>query len=455
MSLRSELEERPAKWTRGRVIRIALIAVALGVAAGVGIQQRVWTRITRVLASAEEEPIPTQRLEKVAFRLEAPATGEIIGLQSVPVPTPSTRSGGGLRIAWLIPEGSFVSAGDRVVRFDNTDAQLNLEKQENTLESNQEKTKVTGGKQVTDEKVLGIDRSDAEKEYQYAVTVMPQDESIFSKWDIIEAKINAVFARERIDFLTNKGRVQKRIARADQQILAIEKNKAQAEIAIARQTLDQLELRAPKAGLVVYRRDMRRDPQIGDESWPGQVLVEVVDLHALQARAYVLEREAGSLAAGKEVVIRLDSIPEKEFHGTIRTVAALAQPLERNSPLKYFACEVTIQDAGEDIRRIKPGMSLKGDVVLEKYDSCFVVPSSAITTKGADTLVYVKTGASFSARPVKVGAASHGQYALLSGVTERETIAMRNPFETRKAHLPDFNKAPQPGMGQGMRIMMR
>src|SRR5262245_42807055 len=104
MSLRSELEEKPSKWTRGRVIRIIAIAVALGIAAGVGVQQRVWTRVTRVLASADEEPIPTQRLEKVAFRLEVPATGEIIGLQSVPVPTPSTRSGGGLRIAWLIPE---------------------------------------------------------------------------------------------------------------------------------------------------------------------------------------------------------------------------------------------------------------------------------------------------------------------------------------------------------------
>ncbi len=440
-----------------RFARIAALVLIIGVAICTLIyRDALWTRVARVLASSSDDPIPTQRLKKVAFQLEVPALGEVTGLKSVPLPTPSTRTGA-LKVAWLIPEGSFVRPGDTVVRFDSTDARLNLEKHENTLEANQERMKITAGKQATDERVLGIDRTDAEKEYDYAMTVLPQDETIFSKWDIIEAKINANFAKERINFLTNKGRVQKRIARSDTQILAIEKNRAQSEIAIAKQTLDSLELKTAKPGLVLYRRDRMRDPQVGDESWPGQVLVELVDLNALQARIYVLERDAGSLAKGTEVVIRLDSIPEKQFHGSLRTVAALAQPLERNSPLKYFACEVIIRDAYQNMQRIKPGMSLKAEVVLEKYDSCFVVPASAVTTKGTETLVYVKDGDGFASRPVKLGTGTHGQSAILGGVEENQIIAMRNPFETRKAHLPDFSKAGAPaggGMG-GMRIIMR
>jgi len=378
-------------------------------------------------------------------------------LESTPVPTPSTR-GGGLKVAWLIPEGSFVREGDVIARFDNVDARLNLETQQNTLQMNQEKTKVTSGKQTTDEKVLGYDRKDAEEEYEYAMTVLPQDETIFSKWAIIEAKINAGFAKDRIEFLTNKGKVQKRIARSDQQILAIEKNKAQAEIAIAQQTLAALELKTPKGGLVLYRRDRGRDPQVGDETWPGQNLLEIIDMNALQARTYVLERDAGSLAKGDEVLVRLDSIPEKEYHGTVRSMATLAQPLERNSPLKYFICEVTIRDAGEDMKRIKPGMSLKADVVLEHYDSCFVVPSSAITTKGAEATVYIKQKDRFVPRQVKVGSGTHGQSTILEGVKDGELIAMRNPFEVRKAYLPDFSKAQgadlQGPMGGGRRIFM-
>ena len=41
----------------------------------------------------------------------------------------------------------------------------------------------------------------------------------------------------------------------------------------------------------------------------------------------------------------------------------------------------------------------------------------------------------------------HGQAILLSGVKDGELIALRNPFENRKAHLPDFSKAGVGGRG--------
>jgi multidrug efflux pump subunit AcrA (membrane-fusion protein) len=432
--------EKKWKGTQARVVRISFVLVLVAaILAVVMYRDTLLARVSRVLASADEDPIPVASLEKGPYQMEIPALGEITGLASVPVPTPSTRSGG-LKVAWLIPEGSFVKEGDVVIRYDSTDAQLNLEKQQNTLEANQQRTKITTSSQATNDKVLIIDRTDAEKDYEYAMTVLPQDETIFSKWDIIEAKINAGFAKEKINFLTNKGRVQKRIGRADQQILSIEKNKAQSELSIAQQTLNALDLKAPKDGLVLYRRDRNREPQVGDENQAGQVVVELVDLNALQARMYVLERDAGSLAKEKEVVIKLDSIPEKFFKGSVRSITALAQPLERNSPLKYFTCEVTIRDAGQDLQRIKPGMALKAMVVLEKYDSCFVVPASAVTSKGTEDLVYIKQGNKFVARAVKLGASGHGQATILDGVKEKELVAMRNPFESRKAHLPDFSK---------------
>ncbi len=63
---------------------------------------------------------------------------------------------------------------------------------------------------------------------------------------------------------------------------------------------------------------------------------------------------------------------------------------------------------------------------------------------------------------MKIGAATHGQATILEGVRDGEIIAMRNPFETRKAYLPDFGKAQAGGRGPrgpggpggGMRIMI-
>ncbi len=412
------------------------------------------SRISKVFAAGDEDPISVTKLTRQPFSLTVPSTGEIVGLETTPVPTPNTSSGS-LKIAWLITEGSFVKAGDPVIRFDSTDAKLSLEKQQNTLDANQENTKITTWQQSTDDKVLTLDRTDAEEEYQYAMTVMPQDETIFSKWDIITAQADAHYAKERIEFLKSKGKTQQRIARSDQQILTIERNKAQNEISLIRQTLNSMELLAPVGGLVLYRRDHRQDPQIGDQTYPGQVIVEVINLDVLQARIYVLERDGGNLAKDQPVNISLDAIPEKTYHGSIRSVSSVAAAIERNSPLRYFTCDVNISDAGKDLKLIRPGMNLRGEVVLQKYESCFVVPSGAVNyrEKERDNLVYVKKGNKFVAQTVQTGLSSHGEAIILGGVKEGELIALTNPFETRKLYLPDFSKGGAQGNMGGM--MMR
>ena len=426
-----------------KVGRIAgLVALIIGGILLFRYRDNISTQVSKVLAASDEDPIPVTKLNRQAFLMTVPSTGEVVGMETTPVPTPNTPSGS-LKLSWLIPEGSFVRAGDPVVRFDSTDAKLSLEKQQNTLDANKENTKIKTMKQETDDKVLGIDRNSAELEYDYDMTVMPQDETIFSKWDIITAKADADYDRERIEFLKSKAKTQQRIARSDQQILSIERNRAQSEIQVIQTTLNSLELRVSQPGLALYRRERRQDPQIGDECQPGQVLVELVNLQVLQARIYVLERDGGSLEKGQPVIIKLDAIPEKEYHGTIRSVSSVAGSLERNSPLKYFTCDVSITDAGGDLKRIRPGMNLRGDVVLQKYDSCFVVPSSAVNyrEKERDNLVYVKKGDKFVAQTVQTGLSSHGEAVILSGIDDGALVALRNPFETRKLYLPDFNKA--------------
>ncbi len=444
--------QKIAVWP-ARIIRLAVL-IALVVAAILifSYRDKLSTQLSQVLAASEEDPVPVAQLSKVPYELSVPAEGEIVDLESVPVPTPKTPSGT-LKVAWLIPEGTFVEPGDVVVLFDDTDAQLNLEQQENTLQANLKQSEITTSDQDTNEKTLALDKDGAILDYDYAMTVLPQDETIFSKWDIIEAQINASFAKEKIDFLENKAKVQKRIDRSDQQILAIERNKAQQEINLTQETLNSLQLKTPAAGLTIYRQDHREDPQVGDEAQAGQVMVEVVNLAVLQAQIYVLERDGGSLARGQEVLIELDAIPEKVYHGIIRSVSGTAQSLERNSPLKYFTCEVSITDAGQDIKMIRPGMNVRAEVLLQKYDACFVVPATAVTAKNGDNLVYVQEGEQFVARPVEMGMSTHGQAVIVSGVDDGEIIALRNPFETRQLSLPDFGKAT--GVDEGMGRMMR
>jgi len=150
-----------------------------------------------VFASAEEDPIPITKLARQPFLLTVPSDGEIVGMETTPVPTPNTPSGS-LKLQWLIPEGTFVNAGQTVVRFDNTDSNISLEKQQNTLDANKENTKIKMLQQGTDDKTLTIDRTGAKLDYEYDVTVMPQDETIYSKWDIITAQADVDYAKAKL-----------------------------------------------------------------------------------------------------------------------------------------------------------------------------------------------------------------------------------------------------------------
>ena len=444
-------QPRSSMQKAGRIAALVMLVIA-----GVLLFQyrdSISSKFSKVLAAAEEDPVPVTKLTRQPFLLTVPATGEVVGLQTKPVTTPNTPSGS-LKLSWLVPEGSFVRPGETVIRFDSTDAKLSLEKQQNTLDANQENTKIKTLQQGTDDKVLGYDRTSAELEYDYAMTVMPEDESIFSKWDIITAQADANYAKERIEFLKSKSKTQQRIARSDQQVLTIERNRAQSEISVIQTTLNSLVVQVNEPGLVLYRRDRREDPQIGDECHPGQVLVELVNLEVLQARIYVLERDGGRLAKGLPVVIKLDAVPEKQYHGTLQSVSSVAASLERNSPLRYFTCDVSISDAGRDLKRIRPGMNLQADVVLQEYDSCFVVPSSAVTyrEKEKDSQVYVQKADKFVAQTVQTGLSGHGEAVILGGIEEGTLIALRNPYETRKLYLPDFSKgsANEGGFPAGM-----
>jgi len=437
----------------------------VGACAGVALYRDPITRWVGVKLALTQtsDPIPVLALEQGPLQLEIEADGEIVGLETIPVATPVTGAGS-LKLAWLAAEGAMVAPGDALIRYDSTDMLLNLESQKNTLSDNLLQTKVDTGSQQLNERSLAIEQTTAQIDLDYTLKTKPEDPAIFSQWEIINAQLNADFAKSRIENLAAKANTLKRQNRSARQISTIARTRAETEVNILEKACAALEVKAPEEGLVVYRRDRRQDPNIGDSCQPGQVMIDLVNLNALQARIYVLEKEASGLAKGEMVAIRLDAFPDKEFHGEVISVSSLASTIERNGVLKYFTCNVVINDARSYLKAIRPGMALRARVVLKKYDSCFVVPISALDfeEQGEKTYVYIKKPDGFEKRAVKLGLGKHGQATILTGVSDQELIALQNPVKTKKLSLPDFSKASVetqsrrggPGMGGEMMRLM-
>ncbi len=189
MGYHDQNDELKKRGTARLIMRVVSILILVGAVASIAVYRNaIWTRLNKILAlGKDEEPIPVLSLERGPLVLDVLADGEIVGLESVPVATPTT-SAGSLKLAWLINEGTLVNKGDALIRYDNTNTQLDLESQNNSLDSNGLNAKIQTGTQQFNEKSMKIDRTTAEMDYEYTKTVQPEDETIFSKWEIITAQ---------------------------------------------------------------------------------------------------------------------------------------------------------------------------------------------------------------------------------------------------------------------------
>ena len=153
-------EESTSSLSKKNIGRIALLLVLIiGGASLFYFRSSISMKLSKVFASTEEDPIPITKLARQPFLLTVPSDGEIVGMETTPVSTPNTPSGS-LKLQWLIPEGTFVNAGQPVIRFDSTDSNISLEKQRNTLDANKENTRIKTLQQGTDDKKGRHDQQD-------------------------------------------------------------------------------------------------------------------------------------------------------------------------------------------------------------------------------------------------------------------------------------------------------
>ena len=84
-------------------------------------------------------------------------------------------------------------------------------------------------------------------------------------------------------------------------------------------------LRAPVSGLV-----LKRSIEVGEVASPGVPLLEIGDLDNLHVTLYVAEKDLGRIHLGDDVVLKVDSYPNRVFHGQVVHIADRAEFTPRN-----------------------------------------------------------------------------------------------------------------------------
>jgi len=404
--------------------RTAWTVVAL--AAGVAL-----TAVAGWQLAADEGSVPTTVAEAGRFIRRVTAEGNLRAVDRTPLTASVTSMRRPLKIAWMVPDGDRVAAGDVVVRFDPTDFEDELE--QGLAEREIADSRIDRASARRDGDLANLDRDvdQARRELDNAETFQAIDAELYSRMEIVESEIDTGLARHRMGHAEASKEIQDRQSATDLELLQIQRRQAELKVQQAREGLDSLVLRAPNDGIVVFERDWRGNRvRVGDTVWPGRPIATLPDLSRMEAEVYVLEADAGGLAPGQEGTVVLEAHPDRPVAATVRQVDPIAQQRIRGVPVQYF--RAVLELAATDPGFMKPGARIRAEIVLEQIDDAITVPRQAVAARDGADVVCRATGGGFEAVEVTLGPSSLGRVVVTSGLGPGDEIALVDPDRSRR-----------------------
>ena len=302
---------------------------------------------------------------------------------------------GDLQIVKLAANGSMVKAGDVVVVFDASTLQRTMqEKQSELKQADAEIEQATAQARITREQnatelmrsKFNIQRARLDVNKGDTVSRIENEQAKLTLNDN-EQKLQELEAKVTSDVTSNE---------ADLASKKRKREKALFDLQRAERGIQNLQLRAPAAGMVNVLTNYRASGpwggqevefHEGDRAWPGAAIMELPDLTSVHLEARLDEADRGRLKVGQEATIRIEAIPGREFKATIERISVLAKvdyssgwPPARNFELGLVLAEID--------PKIRPGMSAVARIATDRVPDVVLVPSESIFQRDGHPIVY-------------------------------------------------------------------
>jgi multidrug efflux pump subunit AcrA (membrane-fusion protein) len=195
-------------------------------------------------------------------------------------------------------------------------------------------------------------------------------------------------------------------------------------------------IRAPIDGMVVmqtfYRGGQMKQFQVGDQLFPGQPFMRVVDASSMELDATMNQAESQVVRLGQRAIVRFDAFPDIVVKGHVQAVGALATGGRRvNFNVRNVAVRLVLETVDS---RVIPDLTASADVATAAPAAGLIVPREALGGSGGKTIVYVKQGDAFVPREVEIGGTTNTEAAVVSGIQEGEEIALQPTLAAAVTH---------------------
>ncbi len=381
----------------GKVVRpkylIPLAAIALFLLGG-------WTLRNKLAADRQGDWVRATRGDLVTgFEV----TGALASLSSESLGPPPLPEVWDFKISMLAPEGADVKRGQPVVGFDTTELQRKLD--EKSAEADQARKQIEKERndlalQSKDER---LKLAESEAKLRKASLKLEAPGEIVGINERKAAEIeHAIAQRETESAKARLGSLES-AARARIELLQSKKQEAEAIVAQMQSAIQQMMRVAPRDGTIVYATNWRGEKKkTGDSCWKGERVVEIPDLARMKAEGEVDEQDAGRVAVGQRVTLRLDAHPDEELHGTITTAARTVQRKRgTQDPIKVLRVDIKLDKT--DPATMRPGMRFQGTIELGRVKNAVLIPREAVLVATEGPYVYRRGALDVDRVAVKLG----------------------------------------------------
>lgn len=339
------------------LIRLVLLAAVVGAAwGGYALFQKMPQR---------QAQVATTKVRRSDVVVRSFARGELRAVRSVTLIAPNLF--GTVQVTRLAPLGSLAREKDLIVEFDDAELLSRLEEKQLELDQIDEQIKKA-------EADLAIRNNQDQVELLRARYAVRRSELEVKRNELLplidqrKNELNLEESRRRLKQLESdiKSRVEQ--AQAEMAVLRERKNKGLREMSREKMRLSQVKLLAPMTGLVAVRQNRTGmffpgmtipDIREGDQIQPGIPVADVLDLSELEVVAKIGELDRANLRDGQDVLMRLDAVGGKVFHGKIKSMSGTATAnIFSGDPAKKFDVVFSV-----DMKELLEGLGAKPEQI--------------------------------------------------------------------------------------------
>ena len=381
-----------------------------------------WTR-NKLAADRQGDWVRTTRGDLVTG---VDVIGTLAALDSGSFGPPQLNDVWDFKIAMMAPEGSEVTKGTPVVGFDTTDLQKRLE--EKSAEAEQarkeiEKQKADLSLKREDER---LNLSEAEATLRKAQLKLEAPPDLVGAKERKQVQLDYELAKHQVATIRDRIISLEKAATAQIALLESKRQRAAAVVAETQSSIQQMTVIAPRNGTIVYVTNWRGDKKkIGDTCWRMERVIEIPDLSRMNAKGDVDEVDAGKIAVGQRVTLRLDAHPDEEFHGTIQKAAKTVQyQQQQRDPLKVLKVEIVLDRS--DPAKMRPGMRFQGTVELRRDRGVVLVPRNAVYVSPRGPYALRRGWFSVAEVPLRLGPQNDKSVEVLSGLSADDRVLVKS-----------------------------